>query len=72
MAASRHVILQRDEGGWWLVRCPSLPGCNTQGRTRAEAISNIKEAIQAYIGSLGDRGEPVPPDTYETDLLVVP
>jgi predicted RNase H-like HicB family nuclease len=73
MAERRHILVQQDEDGWWIVRVPSLPGCNSQGRTRAQAIGNIKQAIQAYIGSLEDRGEPVPPDaSIETDLVVVP
>lgn len=42
------VIYQADEEGWWVVTCPSLPGCVSQGRSRDEAIANIREAIEFY------------------------
>ena len=58
----RHVILEPDEEGGYTVYCPSLPGCISQGDTRAEALTNIKEAIELYIESLVEHGEPVPPD----------
>ena len=61
MASKRQVLLRPGEDGWWVVTCPSLPGCVSQGRTKAEAISNIKEAIQAYVEGLEALGEPVPP-----------
>jgi predicted RNase H-like HicB family nuclease len=35
-----------------MSECPSLPGCVSQGRTRDEAIANIKEAIEGYIAAL--------------------
>ncbi len=43
------VRLERDEAGYWVVECPSLPGCMTQGKTRAEAFANIREAIQGWL-----------------------
>jgi len=33
------------EDGWIVARCPTLRGCVSQGRTREEAIENIREAI---------------------------
>ena len=39
------VLLEPDETGGYVVSCPSLPGCYTQGDTVAEALDNIKEAI---------------------------
>jgi predicted RNase H-like HicB family nuclease len=39
------VLLEPDETGGYIVSCPSLPGCYTQGDTVAEALDNIKEAI---------------------------
>lgn len=56
----RRVILYTDEDGYWIAECPSLPGCFTQGDTEAEAIANIKEAIDLYIEDLGANGEPIP------------
>ncbi|MGC2235472.1 MAG: type II toxin-antitoxin system HicB family antitoxin [Pyrinomonadaceae bacterium] len=40
------VSLEVDEDGVWIVECPSIPGCVSQGNTKDEALENIKEAIQ--------------------------
>ena len=40
------VLLEPDESGGYVVSCPALPGCYSQGETVADALSNIKEAIQ--------------------------
>lgn len=45
----RQVIIYPGEDGYWVAKCPSLPPCISQGRTKEEAIANIKEAIQLYI-----------------------
>lgn len=63
----RQVILRPGEDGYIVVECPSLPGCISQGKTREEAIENIKDAIQVYIEALEEDGLPVP----EEDLEVV-
>ncbi len=44
---------------------PSLPGCISQGKTRQEALINIKEAIDVYLESLKDHNEPIPPPIDE-------
>jgi predicted RNase H-like HicB family nuclease len=44
-----HVRLSTDEEGWVVAECPALPGCVTQGKTEEESLSNIKEAIQAWL-----------------------
>jgi len=44
-----HVILEQDEDGWFVVECPALPGCVSQGRDEEEALANIKEAITAWL-----------------------
>jgi predicted RNase H-like HicB family nuclease len=56
----RQVLIFPGEDGYWVAECPSLPGCISQGKTRDEAISNIKEAIQGYIKALEQDGLPVP------------
>ena len=56
----RQVLIFPGEDGYWVAECPSLPGCISQGKTRDEAISNIKEAIQGYIKALEKDGLPVP------------
>lgn len=40
-----QVTLDRDEDGVWVVECPSIPGCVSQGNTKEEALENIQEAI---------------------------
>ena len=55
-----RVFLEQDEDGIYVAEVPSLPGCISQGVTRAEALANIKEAMEAYIESLEEHGEPVP------------
>lgn len=56
----RHVMLYTDEDGNWIAEVPSLPGCHSDGRTRAEAIERVKEAIEVYIEALEQDGLPVP------------
>jgi len=41
------TLIESEEG--WAVRCDDLPGCHSQGKTREEAIENIKDAIQVYL-----------------------
>jgi predicted RNase H-like HicB family nuclease len=67
----RQVILYRDEDGYWIVECPSLKGCVSQGKTKEEAIANIKEAIAGYIAALEEDGIPIPEENFETFLVVV-
>lgn len=43
------VTMERDEDGYYVVECPSLPGCVSQGKTPEEALSNIREAIQGIL-----------------------
>jgi predicted RNase H-like HicB family nuclease len=40
------VTIYRDEDGWYVVECPVIPGCMSQGQTEEEALRNIEEAIQ--------------------------
>ncbi len=61
----RQVILYPGEDGYWVVECPSLPGCISQGKTKEEALANIKEAIEGYIAALQDDDFPVPEDNSE-------
>lgn len=39
------LIVEKDESGYYVVECPTLPGCYTQGRTLDEALKNIQEVI---------------------------
>jgi predicted RNase H-like HicB family nuclease len=69
MRASRglkyRVLVEPEEDGGFVAEVPSLPGCISQGKTRAEALENVKEAIAGYVESLEVHGEPIPPPISE-------
>ena len=44
-----HVTLEQAEDGWYVVECPALPGCVSQGKDKKEALENIKEAITEWL-----------------------
>lgn len=67
----RQVILYPGEDGYWVVECPSLPGCISQGKTKEEAVQNIREAIEGYVLSLQQDGLPIPPERFDAVLLAV-
>ena len=48
----RKVILYPGEDGYWVAECPSLPGCISQGKTKAAAKASIREAIEGYEATL--------------------
>lgn len=65
-----RIIIEQDEDGIFIAEVPSLPGCISQGKTRSEALDNIKEAINGYIESLEKHNEPVPPPITEEIIEV--
>ena len=67
----REVIIYPGEDGYWIAECPSLPGCISQGKTREEAIENIKEAIRGYIYALREDNLPIPEEKFETLVVAV-
>ena len=48
----RVVLHPSDEG--FAVSCPGLPGCWSQGATEAEALANIRDAIEDYLGAVAE------------------
>ena len=50
------VTLDRDEDGMWVAECPSIPGCVSQGKTKPDALKNIKEAIALCLEVRAERG----------------
>ncbi len=67
-----RVLIEQDEDGVYVAEVPALPGCISQGKTRSEAISNVKEAITGYLESLQAHGEPIPPSITEEVVEVTP
>ncbi|HOW83289.1 MAG TPA: type II toxin-antitoxin system HicB family antitoxin [Spirochaetota bacterium] len=59
------------EDGYYVAECPSLPGCVSQGKTKEEAIENIKEAIEGYILTLQDDNIPIPVERFDSIMVVV-
>ncbi len=55
----RQVIIYSGEDGYFVAECPSLPGCISQGKTKEEAIANIKEAMDGYIAALEEDGKSI-------------
>jgi predicted RNase H-like HicB family nuclease len=53
------VTLEKDEVGMIVAGCPSIPGCVSQGRTEAEAIENIREAIAGCLEARAANGMPL-------------
>lgn len=60
-----RILIEQDEGGMFIAECPALPGCVSQGKTRREALANIKDALRGYLHSLKKHKEPVPPGITE-------
>jgi predicted RNase H-like HicB family nuclease len=67
----RQAVIYAGEDGYWMAECLSLPGCISQGRTREEAVKNIREAIDAYILALKEDKLPVPEERFDTLLVAV-
>ena len=61
----RQVIVYPGEDNYCVVECPSLPGCISQGKNCAEALDNIKDAIEAYISALEEDNLEIPEDRFE-------
>ena len=54
------VVLEQEADGGYVASVPALPGCVSQGDSRAEALTNIREAIEVYLEDCRDAGDPVP------------
>ena len=62
------VTIDRDEDGVWIVECPSIPGCVSQGDTKDEAIANIREAIALCIEVRAEQGLPLTVETRQVEV----
>lgn len=64
-----QVTLDRDEDGAWVVECPAIPGCVSQGATKQEALKNIEEAIALCLEVRAERGLPLTIETREVEVV---
>jgi predicted RNase H-like HicB family nuclease len=53
------VILEKESVGGYHAFCPALRGCHSEGETEAEALQNIREAMEVYLESLAAHNEPI-------------
>jgi len=65
-----RTVIEQDEDGNYTVQCPALPGCISEGKTREEALANIKDAIGGCLTSLKKHDEPIPPPIEEETVEV--
>ncbi len=63
-----NVTIDRDEDGVWIVECPAIPGCVTQGATKDEALSNVEEAIRLCLEVRAERGLPLTIETRQVEV----
>ena len=64
------ITLDRDEDGIWIAECPAIPGCVSQGLTRDEALTNIREAIALCLEVRAERGLPLTIETRQVEVRV--
>jgi len=64
------VTVDRDEDGVWIVECPSIPGCVSQGKTREEALTNIEDAIRGCLEVRAEQGLPLTVETKQVEVTV--
>ena len=64
------TVIYQDEDKAWVVECPAIPGCVSQGRTREEAMANIKEAIALCLEVRAERGMQLTFETSDVEVSV--
>ena len=62
------VTIDRDEDGMYVAECPAIPGCISQGRTEAEALENVQDAIRGCLEVRAERGMPLTVTTREVEI----
>lgn len=63
-----NITIERDEDGIWIVECPSIPGCVSQGETKDEAIENIKDAVKLCLEVRAEKGLPLTVETRQIEV----
>ena len=65
-----NVTMERDEDGAWATECPAIPGCVSQGKTRQQALDNIKEAIALCLEVRAEKGLPLTVETRQVEVVM--
>ncbi len=63
------ITMYQDEDGIFIVECPSIPGCVSQGKTEQEAMKNIQEAIKECLEVRAEKGMPLTVATRQVEVL---
>lgn len=63
-----NVTIDRDEDGVWIIECASIPGCVSQGKTKEEALENIKDAIKLCLEVRAEKGLPLTIETKQVEV----
>lgn len=63
MTLKYRVVLEPGEDGWIVASVPAVKGCVSQGKTREEALANIKEALEGILEARRERGWAIPEET---------
>lgn len=64
------VTIDRDETGTWVAECPAIPGCVSQGATKAAALKNVREAIELCLEVRAERGLPLTVETQQVEIAL--
>ncbi len=62
------VTLEPGEDGYIVAECPAIPGCVSQGKTKDEALANIREAIMACLEVRAEQKLPLTVETREIEI----
>ena len=65
-----NVTIDRNEDGVWIIECPSIPGCVSQGATKDEALVNIREAISLCLEVRAEQGLPLAIETQQVEVTL--
>lgn len=63
-----NVTIDRDDEDVFVVECPSIPGCVSQGKTKEEALDNIKDAIKLCLEVRSQKGMPLTIETRQIEV----
>ena len=64
-----NVTIERDENGVYIIECPAIPGCVSQGKTREEALRNIEDAIKQCLQVRAEKGMPLTVETCQVEVV---
>ena len=65
-----NVTVDRDEDGVWIVECPAIPGCVSQGETKDKALDGIGEVIALCLDVRAEKGLPLTIETRQIKVVV--